>query len=174
MLYTQYTLTYMIRDTAIREGKVYLLSIFYLTHIKVRFFFPQSLEITLVFQILSLANNKKKGIEMINVAVQHYMYENAHGHCLMWLTRQAPCFRNSLPLTLFNRGQDNLIHFSPLYILLLFSLALKTVDVRELLFIDDFFFPQKSLPLPGIHLSLLDYFTNIYLTDFSAKLFIIF
>lgn len=111
---------------------------------------------------------------MINVAVQRYMYENAHGHCLMWLTRQAPCFRTSLPLILFNRGQDNLIHFSLLYILLLFSVALKTVDVRELLFVDDFFFPQKSLPLPGIHLSLLDYFTNIYLTDFSAKLFIIF
>lgn len=94
------------------------------------------------------------------------MYENAHGHCLMWLTRQAPCFRNSLPLSLFNRAQDNLIHFSPLYILLLFSLALKTVAVRELLSVGDIPRPptQKSLPLPGIHLSLLDYFTNIYLT----------
>ena len=83
---------------------------------------------------------------MINVAVQRYMYENAHGNCLMWLTRQAPCFRNSLPLTLFNRGQDNLIHFSPFYILLLFSLALKTVGVRELLFVDDFFFSPEISP----------------------------
>lgn len=60
----------MTRDTAIREVKVYLLSVFYLTHIKVRVF-PQSLEITLVFQILSYWQiiKKKGGTEIISVAV---------------------------------------------------------------------------------------------------------
>lgn len=31
---------------------------------------------------------KRGGLEMISVAVQQCMYENAHphGHCLMWLT----------------------------------------------------------------------------------------
>lgn len=58
----------MTRDTAIRE--VYLLSVFYITHIKVRVF-SQSLEITLVFQILSYWQiiKKKGGTEIINVAV---------------------------------------------------------------------------------------------------------
>ena len=51
----------MTRDTAIREVKVYLLSIFYLTHIKVRVFSPIIRNNISVSDLELLANNKKKG-----------------------------------------------------------------------------------------------------------------
>ena len=51
----------MTRDTAIREVKVYLLSIFYLTDIKVRVFSPIIRNNISILDLELLANNKKRG-----------------------------------------------------------------------------------------------------------------
>lgn len=102
---------------------------------------------------------KKGGLKIIGTAIEHCRHKSLS----LWTWRNMVDkfhFLNTLPF--LDKDNDNLILLSPsFFLLVLFLLALKHVDVSELLTVN--YIVQSSPPLAWIHLSLLDVFIDVCL-----------